>query len=366
MLDPAGGLAENWLTLLRDAPIFPLLGRLSKIGGAEYAKRFSDPLLRSFFGEGDMGKLPVLALVLSLAWMNTHNAGYCYGGSQALIRLIEDRIAGLGGKMRFGSKVERIVVENGVATGVQLAGGEVVAADWVVSAADGHATIFDMLEGKYVDEATKKIYAEKELFASYVQVSLGVAMDLRKEAPMVTRMLPQPVMVDPGTELRNLSFRFFHFDPTFAPAGKTAVTSLLLTRNHEHWVNLRENDAAGYRAEKQRLADAVIGVLEQRIPGVREAIEVVDVSTPATVLRYTGNWKGSMEGWLPVPGSGFRPYPNHLPGLKNFLMVGQWVLQGGGLPSGPMTARPAVKAICKHDKVAFTPGTVEKVEAVAV
>jgi len=29
------------------------------------------------------------------------------------------------------------------------------------------------------------------------------------------------------------------------------------------------------------------------------------------------------------------------------------VMPGGGLPSGPMTARPAVKAICKADHVPF-------------
>ncbi len=34
-------------------------------------------------------------------------------------------------------------------------------------------------------------------------------------------------------------------------------------------------------------------------------------------------------------------------------MVGQWVMPGGGLPSGPMTARPAIKAICKQDHVPF-------------
>ncbi len=35
-------------------------------------------------------------------------------------------------------------------------------------------------------------------------------------------LLDTPLQVDPGTQLRQVSFRFFHFDPTFAPAGKTA------------------------------------------------------------------------------------------------------------------------------------------------
>jgi phytoene dehydrogenase-like protein len=367
MMVLSSGFGENWQTMLHDIPVLPLVRRLSRISGRQYAERFSDPLLKSFFGEGDLGKMPVLALLISLAWMNDGNAGYCIGGSQALIRLIEERIEALGGKVHFGTKVTRILVQDGRATGIQLANGEIVPADWVVSAADGHATLFELLGGNYVDDLRQRVYAEKELFASYLQVSLGIAADLRDQPPMVTRLLDQPIPVDPGTETKHISFRFFHFDPTFAPKGNTAVTSLLLTRNFEYWADLREHDPILYRAEKQRVAQSVIGVLEKRIPGIRAAIEVVDVSTPATIIRYTGNWKGSMEGWLPAPGSGFRPYPNRLPGLEKFLMVGQWVMSGGGLPSGPMTARPAVREICRQDHVPFTPAAVvEKRELVGV
>jgi phytoene dehydrogenase-like protein len=236
---------------------------------------------------------------------------------------------------------------------VQLENGEKIMADWVISAADGHATIFDLLDGAYINEATRKLYAERELFASYLQVSLGVGLNLSDQPPMLTRMLQAPLTVDPGTELENVGFRIFHFDPTFAPPGKTAVTSLLPTRNFTYWTELRNNNPAKYRDEKHRIADAVIGVLDKQIPGARAAIETVDVSTPATVIRYTGNWKGTMEGWLVEPGASFRPLPNTLPGLDRFLMVGQWVMPGGGLPSGPMTARPAVKAICKRDRLPF-------------
>jgi phytoene dehydrogenase-like protein len=366
MLDPSEGLAGNWLNMLRDLPIFPLMGKLSKMSGEEYGSRFSDPLLKSFFSTGDMGKMSAIAMILSLAWMNSGNAGYCIGGSQALIRLIEDRIASLGGKIRFNARAERILVEDDAAVGVQLANGEYIRADWVVSAADGHAAIFDLLGGQYIDVATRKTYEERELFASYLQVSLGVALDLRDQPAMLSRFLESPFVIDPGTELRNLSYRIFHFDPTFAPHGKTAVTSILPTRNFEYWSSLRRSDPAAYHAEKHRIADAVIAVLEKRMPGVREAIEVLDVSTPATVFRYTGNWKGTMEGWLVQPGASFKPLPNTLPGLKQFIMVGQWVMPGGGLPSGPMTARPAVRAICRHDHVPFDLRKEHQLEAVAV
>lgn len=353
MLDPSGGLAGNWKNMLRDLPVFPLLGKLSKMNGRQYGSHFADPLLRSFFSSGDIGKLSATAMIMSLAWMNLGNAGYCVGGSQAIIRLIEEQIDLLGGKMLFKAKVDRILVENDAAVGVQLAGGETVKADWVISAADGHTTIFDMLGGKYVDRTIRNAYEERELFASYLQVSLGVALDLHDQPWMLTRLLDLPIQVDPATELNYLGFRFFHFDPTFAPPGKTAVTCLLPTRNFAYWSDLRGSQIHRYREEKQRIAEAVIGVLERIVPGVSQAIEVIDVSTPSTVARYTGNWQGTMEGWLVRPGDGFRPFRNTLPGLRQFMMVGQWVMPGSGLPSGPLTAKPAVKAICKHDQVPF-------------
>ncbi len=353
MLDPSGGLSGNWLNILRDLPVFPVLSRLSKMSGRQYGSRFADPLLKRFFSNGDIGKMSAIALLMSLAWMNNGNAGYCIGGAQALIRSIEEKIASLGGKIRFKAKVARILVEGDRAVGVLLANGETVLADWVVSAADGHATLFDLLDGKYIDDATRKMYEEKELFASYMQISLGVALDLSDQPWMVSRILDTPITVDPETDHYDVGFRIFHFDPTFAPRGKTAVTCLLPTRNFKYWADLRANNLAVYHREKDRVAEAVIGVLEKRIPGVRAAIETVDVSTPASVFRYTGNWQGTMEGWLPEPGMGFSPMRNTLTGLERFMMIGQWIMPGGGLPSGPMTARPAIRAICKHDHIPF-------------
>lgn len=355
---PMPGLDEGWpqkaLDLVRIMPDLPLLWRLSHISVEEYGQRFSHPLLRRFFGAGAMGRLSVLALIISLGWMSTRNAGYAIGGAQALIRLIVERLATLGGRVRYGAKVERILVENDVAVGVQLVGGEIVKADWVLSAADGHTTTYEMLGGKYKDKAVDAAYDSFETFPSYLQVSLGVARDLSDQPGYVTRVLDEPLQIDPETALPDVSFRFFHFDPTFAPKGKTAVTCFLPTRNFSYWVDLHERDPHIYQAEKQRVAEAVIAILERRMPGIRADIEVTDIASPASVIRFTGNWKGSMEGWLMTPDTGFKSLPLTLPGLRRFLRAGQWVHPGGGLPTGLMTARAAIQAMCREDHLLFS------------
>ena len=342
-----------WLGLLRILPFQPSLWKWSRLSIEEYGRRFKHPLLRQFFGEGEMAQLSALALVLSLAWMSRRDAGYPIGGSQAVIRLIEENLRNLGGRLRFGARVEKILVERDAAIGVQLASGEVITADWVISAADGHATIYDLLGGKYRDEATDRNYRTLRPFPSYLQVSLGVARDLSQQSGFATRILDAPLTVNPSTQLHQVSFRFFHFDPTFAPPGKTAVTCFLPTRNVEFWSHLQQHNPTQYREEKRQVAESVVAILENGAPGIRQAIEVIDVSTPATVIRYTGNWKGSMEGWLLTPATGLWPLPNKLPGLRQFLMVGQWVMPGGGLPSGLITARSAIRTVCRKDGVRF-------------
>ena len=145
--DPTEPWPRYWLTMARTLPYLPLLRRWSGLSSEEYGKRFTHPLLRQFFGEGEMAQLSVLALMASLAWMSGHDAGYPIGGSQAVIQAIVENLGKRGGRPRLGAKVEKILVERGAA--VRLVGGEAIAADWVISAADGHATIYDLLGGQY-------------------------------------------------------------------------------------------------------------------------------------------------------------------------------------------------------------------------
>jgi phytoene dehydrogenase-like protein len=50
--------------------------------------------------------------------------------------------------------------------------------------------------------------------------------------------------------------------------------------------------------------------------------------------------------------------PKTLPGLSNFYMAGHWTSPGGGLPAAAVSARGAVKLLCKHNKIKFTTTTV--------
>ena len=82
----------------------------------------------------------------------------------------------------------------------------------------------------------------------------------------------------------------------------------------------------------------------------------VDVATPISYERYTGNWNGSSCGWLLTKKTmlsmitGMR---KTLPGLQRFYMAGQWVEPGGSVPLCAASGKNAVALICRDTKRQF-------------
>ena len=97
----------------------------------------------------------------------------------------------------------------------------------------------------------------------------------------------------------------------------------------------------------------MIDQLEKRFPGIKGEIEVVDVTTPVTYERYTGNWQGSYMGWGMTTKTMGKSMSRTLPGLTGFYMAGQWVYKGGGVPGAVMSGRHLIQIICKQDKKKF-------------
>jgi phytoene dehydrogenase-like protein len=332
-------------------PFMGPLRKYSRISIQDFAARFSDPFLREalvkVFGLGDF---PVVGLLMTLAWMHNRDAGYPIGGSLAFARAIERRYLDLGGEIRYKSRVERILVEGDRAVGVCLADGTEHRADVVISAADGHATIFDMLGGRYVSDQVRGYYEELPIFQPIVQVSLGVARDLSDEPHMVSYPLARPLTVA-GEVQDRMGVKHYCYDPTLAPQGKSVVV-VSFESDYDYWKGLyRERER--YDAEKKQIAIAVIDRLEKRFPGFGDQVEAVDVATPVTTERYTGNWQGSIEGWLPTTETPDmmmgRGMSQTLPGLENFYMVGQWVEPGGGVPTAALSGRKVMRTLCRRD-----------------
>jgi len=327
-----------------------------KVTCRQFSGRFKDPMLKLAINEMWVPDFSIFFMLFTLAYLHNRNAGYPIGGSLPMSLAMEGRFKDLGGQIEYRKKVTRIITQEDKATGIRLEDGTEQYADRVISAADGYSTIFNMLEGKYGDAKTKEPYEKWPLFPSLIFVSLGINRrfdDVPQMVSGLTFILKEPVEI--GDSMReNLSVHIFNHDQSLAPAGKTAVTIMMGTE-YEYWKKLAEERSL-YLKKKEEVGQIVIRALEQRFPGISSQVEVIDVATPLTFERYTGNWKGCFEGWLITPDNSntmMKPMSQTLPGLNSFYMCGQWVEPGGGLPTAVMSGRRLIKSICREDGKQF-------------
>jgi phytoene dehydrogenase-like protein len=153
--------------------IGPLL-QYGQVTVGQLMQRFTNPFLRAALPAAfNLPGMPAVGFLATMGWMHARNAGYLEGGSLPMARRLETRYRNLGGEIRYQALVESILVEEGRAVGVRLAGGDELRADYVISAADGHATLFNMLDGQYLDAKHQEAYDNWPVFPPLIQVSLG-------------------------------------------------------------------------------------------------------------------------------------------------------------------------------------------------
>jgi phytoene dehydrogenase-like protein len=348
------------IKMIKMLPFLMFMRKWGRISTADYGRRFKNPFLREILNlndEGEFADMPAFTMPMLLAWQQQREAGYVIGGALALVSYIQQRYLGLGGELHLKSRVEKILVENDKAIGIKLSDGTEHLSDIVISAADGRTTIFDMLDGKYNDKKIQGYYDNLRLFPPLIYIGLGVSRKFDNLPPSYSGFkfpLEKPVKIA-GKEQKNLNILIYNFDPTLAAEGKTMIT-ILFDTDYDFWEKLYE-EPESYKAEKEHIADTVVALLDRRFPGMADQVEMYDVATPMTWVRYTGNWKGSYEGWMLTTKSFMMQMSKILPGLDNFYMAGQWVNPGGGMPTAAMSGNHTIQLICSKDKKKFVTST---------
>jgi phytoene dehydrogenase-like protein len=342
------------ISMLPYMKLFKFCGEQSM---GDFAERFKDPLLYEIFPQILADKdISLLAFVATMALLNKKGGGFPQGGSFEFSKAIEKRYLKLGGKIYYAKKVEKIVVRKGVASGILLENGMEHYADYVISAADLYNTIFKMLDGKYIEQQHQELFNKAKIFKSSIQVSLGVNMDFPTEPDCIAQIYKLDLPLLAGNQRVDwFVVRHYNFDHTLAPAGKSVVECTFIVDDFEFWERLHASNKVTYKAEKDRIASVTIEELSKKYPGFSSRLEVTDVLTPMTYIRYTGNYRGSYMTWVMTPDlmKNHRVIKKTLPGLENFWLSGMWVLPPGGVPSAAKTSRDIIQIICHKDKKKF-------------
>lgn len=335
-------------------PKLPQMLKWYRMSNADFASKLHSPLLKRFFTSAYPGCFTMLVTLINCGWLHKKGAGYPIGGSARLSRLMEQRYLSLGGSVNYRSRVEKILVRDNCACGVETNSGQ-HSADIVLSAADGRSTIYQMLHGAYKSKEIINMYENNSMQcpAPGMYFSLGLNRSFDGQPHWLFFPLKKAIIIDSKTTLAELALTIVNFDPTAAEPGKTCITAMLSSNDCDYWVKLRAENRSRYDEEKERICGQIIKALEEHFGNIKSHVEVSNLATPATYIRYTANWQASAQGWSASKQTFGKTIPKELPGLRNFYMAGQWVEIGGGVPMCMMSGRNAAQMICKRDNAEF-------------
>ncbi len=327
-----------------------------KTSMADYAKRFSNPLLQKAFPllEYSISDCPFLLHLAKHASGSNKDIAWPIGGSITLSNSMAKRYVELGGDIQYNKKVTKIITKDGAAIGVKFQDGSEDFADIIISNADGRKTLLELLDGTYMNKQLKEYCTEPNDETNWaVHIFLGVDRDLSNEPSSVVMLLDTPVTIA-GHENQSIEMQIYSFDKTMAPDGK-GVIKVELVSKYSYWKELYQNKSQ-YEAEKQKVTSQVINLLGNHFHGITEQIEIVDVPTLMTWERFMGGTHGfcnSPNKKLDIIGSMLKCKDMLVPGLDNFYFVGAWATSTGALFANALSGKRAMQHICKKNKIKF-------------
>ncbi|MEV5512399.1 NAD(P)/FAD-dependent oxidoreductase [Streptomyces flaveolus] len=253
---------------------------------------------------------------------------YVRGGLRELARAVYERCRERRVEFRFDTEVTGIVEKDGRVAGVELAGGEVAEAEFVVAGvAPG---VLDRLAGDTVVRGAGGVPPQRGA-ASRVTVLLA----LRGGRPEGTAHRTVVHARDRAGELDSL----FGAAPG-APTGPTVTIlrpddpGLVPGPDHEA-VTLSSVVPSGADAEGG--AERLVAVAERAVPGLRDRLLWQEVRTPADIAAETGAAGGAVPAPALAAAGGRLLHAGNSTALAGLFTAGGWSHPGGGLPHAGMS-----------------------------
>jgi phytoene desaturase len=319
---------------------------------AMVASHFRDPKLRivmSFhpllIGGNPFSVTCVYALINTLE--RRFGVHWAMGGTGALVRGLVGLLRDQGVPVHCNAEVRRIIVDQGRATGIELADGSRHAADIVVSNADTAWTYRHLVDARH-----RRHWTDRRIDRGRYSMSLFVwYFGVRGHYPSV----PHHMMVL-GPRYRGLLndiFRRHHLaedfslylhrpsatDPSVAPAGHDAFYALAPVPHLDSGTDWPRVAERFRQAIEQRLESTVL-------PGFGARIVSSRITTPQDFHDRLLAFKGAAFGLEPLllQSAWFRPH-NRSEDVEGLFMVGAGTHPGAGVPGVLMSAKAHEKVV---------------------
>ena len=253
------------------------------------------------------------------------------GGGALIINKLASQLRAFGGEILTGMKVNAIrVSEDGAVSCVEAGGGDSsrpFSADWVISDVHPAVTVGLIEDCRQVRKVFRnRVTSLKNTFGMFTANIILKPGTL----PYMNRNL---YVHKGGTDLwrrqeSGTSSMMVHFYPPEDPDGKFAdCIDLLSPMNWEEvggWADARPG-ARGedYEAVKRRKLEECLNLVNARIPGIRECIDKVWLSTPLTWNSYVSTPYGSAFGVAKDYHNPLLTFMSPRTPLRNLLFTGQ-------------------------------------------
>ncbi|MFO0886054.1 MAG: NAD(P)/FAD-dependent oxidoreductase [Pirellulales bacterium] len=218
------------------------------------------------------------------------------GGTDRLIDLMHKDLIQSGVDVRIKADCQKILVNNGKVTGVQVNGKEIKCGT-VVSNSNLRSTIFRLVgeehfDKKFVDDA-KAVRLNNSSTQVYIALKENETVDESMGDLFFTSTAKEfrtDLLLSRDITSRTYSFYY----PRTRPQGRPRHLIVSSTNAHySDWANLPEDE---YEASKQDLVEKTLDHLDRYLPNIRERIDHAEAATPKTFQHYTAHIEGASFG----------------------------------------------------------------------
>ncbi|KAM3100341.1 carotenoid isomerase [Phormidesmis sp. 146-12] len=264
-----------------------------------------------------------------MVFSDRHYGGINYpkGGVGQIAQKLVEGLEKAGGHIQYKANVTEILIENGRATGVKLATGEVYQAKRIISNATRWDTFDKLLPESRKPKSEKKWQQRYQQSPSFLSLHLGVkaeALPIGTECHHILLEDWDNMEAEQGTIFVSIPTLL---DPSLAPDGYHIIHAFTPSWM-SYWQNLSPSE---YEQKKEAAAGRVIDRLETLFPTINQHLDYEEIGTPRTHRRYLGRANGT---YGPIPSRklpGLLGMPFNRTAIAHLYCVGDSTFPGQGL-----------------------------------
>ena len=314
----------------------------------------------------------LLSCIFPIAWAYINDYQMpVKGGGQTYIEWLRFVTESFDNDIIIKATVKKITYDNNIANGViykNKAEEYSINAKYVIAACDADTLYRKMLPNGIVSDKFLQNLDDADLYYSGATVSIAIdcpakELGLHDELVSITRDDIGRNEHESGNPLKSAISVISpsERDNTLAPKDKGTINIYIpasIEYNNYWQTDGFENGkyirGEKYKKHKKEFAQTLIERVEKELNiDIQSHILFLDISTPITYYRYTGNKNGTIMGARPGKKNMQLGVAHYKTPIKNLFLSGHWAELGGGVPISVQSAINSTLLVLQNENKAL-------------